>query len=87
MSFVKSFDKFFTFFFKLIYFYDIYPGFKVQSSDGQKVVASSVGPIQVDSSVDNKSQEHYGEDEEIANASQNPAVLENNEPVEDHNEA
>ena len=42
MSFVMNFDKFFTFVFQLIYFYDIYPGFKVQSSDGQKVVTSSV---------------------------------------------
>ena len=37
-----NFDKFFTFVFQLIYFYDIYPGFKVQSSVGQIVVTSSV---------------------------------------------
>jgi hypothetical protein len=28
MSFVMNFDKFFTFVFQLIYFYDIYPGFE-----------------------------------------------------------
>ena len=32
-------------------------------------------------------QEHYGEDEEIANTIQNPGVLDNVELVEDHNEA
>jgi hypothetical protein len=32
-------------------------------------------------------QENYGEDEEIANAIENPGVLDNVELVEDHNEA